>query len=163
MADEGVKDWHSVEKLLSDWSKQAAMNRNRSARKAKFYRRLHYVLGTPVVIFSSIVGSTAFAQIGHVGNNDIRVFAGVLSIISAVLAGLQTFFAFGESAEKFRAAGVGFERIEKEIEEIQALPAHLRGEVKERIDELRDEMDSLSQGLPDIPRHEYPPATSTTP
>jgi hypothetical protein len=89
-------------------------------------------------------------------NNTVRIFAGVLSMVSAVLAGLQTFFGFGEAAGKYRTVGVGYEKVEKEIEETLALPVHIRGDVKERIDTIREEMNTLADDSPEIPRHEHP-------
>jgi hypothetical protein len=152
MVDE-VMDWNIVGKLLSDWSKQACINRKTSSRKARYYKRMHYLLGIPVIMFSSIVGSAAFTQIHQVGNNTVRVFAGVLSIVAAVLAGLQTFFGFGETAEKYRAVGIGYEKVENDIEEIQGLPVHLRGKIRELVDSLRERMDTLADSSPEIPRH----------
>ena len=140
----------------SDWYHQATINRDANARKAQFNKKLHYWLGIPVVIFSSIVGSAAFTQINEAGRNGVRVVAGVLSIISAILAGLQTFWGFGESAEKYRAVGIGYEQVAKEIEKIQALPVHLRGEVAERINTLEERLDALAEGSPDIPDHAHP-------
>ena len=155
MANEILNDWHSVQTLLSDWSYQACLNRIASAEKAKGYKRRHQLLGIPVVIFSSVVGSVAFSQIHAAPNDKVRFGAGALSIVSAVLAGLQTFLRYGELAEKYRAVGIGYEKVEKEIEEIIVLPIHLRGDVKERIDSLREQLNSLADGSPEIPDHRH--------
>jgi hypothetical protein len=116
---------------------------------------MHYLLGIPVIMFSSIVGSAAFTQIHQVGNNTVRVFAGALSIVAAILAGLQTFFRFGETAEKYRAVGIEYEKVENDIEEIQGLPAHLRGEIKETVDALRERLNTLADSSPEIPRDRH--------
>jgi hypothetical protein len=149
-ADVNLADWQSVEKLLSTWYHEASVNRAANANKALLNRKLNYWLGVPVVIFSSIVGSAAFSQIhSPSGSNPVRITAGVLSIVSAVLAGLQTFFGFGERAEKYRAVGAGYEQVAIEIQKIQAFPVHLRGEVVERINALEDRLTALAQGSPD--------------
>lgn len=150
-----IDDWHSVEKLLSDWYHQASINRDINAKRARFNKRLHYWLGIPVVIFSSIVGSAAFTQVNQTGNNEVRVIAGLLSIVSAILAGLQTFLGFGGSAEKYRAVGIGYEQLANEIEKLQALPVKLRGGLSERINSLEDRLNALAQGSPEIPDHEH--------
>ena len=154
-ADLGIDDWHSVEKLLSDWYHQASINRDINAKRAEFNKQLHYWLGIPVVIFSSIVGSAAFTQINQTGNNKIRVIAGLLSIAAAVLAGLQTFLGFGGSAEKYRAVGIGYEQLANEIEKLQALPVNLRGGLSDRINSLENRLNALAQGSPDIPDHDH--------
>jgi len=156
MADERIHDWHSGQQLLLDWSRQACVNRARSSRRAKRYKKLHNALGIPVIMFSSIVGSAAFTQIHQAPNNTVRIFAGVLSIVSAILAGLQTFFGFGESAEKYRAVGIGYEKIEKDIEEILALPGYFRDDFKQQIDNVREQMNTLADDSPEIPGHKHP-------
>jgi hypothetical protein len=159
MDDEVINNWQSVEELLVDWSRQACRNRARSAKKAKRYRKLHYGLGIPVVIFSSIVGSAAFTQIQEPPNDRVRILAGALSLTAAVLAGLQVFLGFGEAAEKYRVVGIGYEQVEKEIEEIRALPVHLRGDLRERIDNVKQQMNKLADDSPDIPSHDHPDQT----
>lgn len=155
MSAESANDWQPLEDLLLDWSQQACVNRAKSAKKAKRFRKLHYWLGIPVVIFSSCAGSAAFTQIHSSPNDAIRITAGILGILSAILAGLQTFFGFSESAEKYRAVGVGYEKIEKEIEEILALPVHLREALPKIIDDLRERMNALADDSPDIPDHTH--------
>lgn len=159
--DEGLKhNWHAVEGLLSDWSQQACFNSLHSRKKAKHAKWLHRGLGILIIIFSSIVGSAAFSQIhAQTGNNRVRLLAGVLSIVAAILAGLQTFFHFGETAEKYRAVGIGYEKVEKEIEEILALPESLRGKLPEQLDSIRDQMNTLADGSPEIPSHRHPDKT----
>lgn len=152
-----MTDWQSLEDLLSDWSRQACVNRTRSARSARRYKKLHYILGIPVVILSSSAGSAALSQIGEkVGNDKVRLVAGSLGLVAAILAALQTFFRFGETAEKYRAVGIGYERVETRIEEILALPENLRGKVPDLIDDLRTELNALSDASPDIPSHTHP-------
>ena len=161
-ADVNPDDWQSVENLLSQWYHEASVNRDANASKARWNQTLHYVLGVPVIIFSSIVGSAAFSQLyAQEGSYDIRFVAGVLSIVSAILAGLQTFFGFGKRAEKYRVVGVGYEQLAMEIQKIQALPVHLRGEVVERINTLEDRLAALAQGSPDPPSIDPEPHKSS--
>ena len=84
----------------------------------------------------------------------MRVTAGVLSIVSAVLAGLQTFLGFGSAAEKYRSVGQQYGQLENEIEKIQALPVNLRGGLVERINSLENRFNALAQGSPEVPVHE---------
>lgn len=82
-----LADWQSVENLLTEWYHAASVNRDLNAGKAQWNRKLHLWLGVPVVIFSSIVGSATFSQIHNTsGSNPVRYTAGLLSIVSAVLA-----------------------------------------------------------------------------
>ena len=100
------------------------------------------------------MGSAAFSQIHRSsGSDEVRIIAGVLAILAAILAGLQTFFRFGETAERYRVVGIGYEKVEKETEEILAL--QIKENIQEEIDALRDEMNKLANDSPDIPSHDH--------
>jgi hypothetical protein len=115
---------------------------------------MNYWLGIPVVVCTTIVGTTVFATLQQ-GDNQVhpkvKIAAGVISVISAVLASLQTFLSFGERAEKHRVVGSGYGGILKEIEELQSLPVHLRGDVKQNVDTLREQMNALAKESPEVP------------
>ena len=163
MSIDKTSDWNSVQGLISDWYKEVSLNQDSHSQAAKLYNRLHYWLGVPVVIFSTVVGTAAFASLHQQANDEVRMGAGIVSVVSAILASLQTFFGFGERAEKHRALGVGYEKARKEINEIQKLPIHLRGNVKERLDRLRQTMDALGDGSPDVPAYVHRRARAKKP
>src|SRR5262249_42675968 len=104
---------------------------------------------------SALVGSAAFTQIHEQGNDRVRLAAGLLGILSALLASLQTFFKFQESAEKYRTVGIGYEKVEEEIEEFRALGVHGRKDVQSFLDSIRKRMSALADGSPEIPRHRH--------
>lgn len=71
---------------------------------AKVFERRHIFLGVPVVILTTAVGTTVFAGIAESSTPIIKISVGIVSVIVAVLAGLQTFLRFSETAEKHRMA-----------------------------------------------------------
>jgi len=156
-------DWQSVDGLISDWLEEVCLNQVNHARASRYYNWLHYTFGAPVVICSSIVGTAAFTQLHQQANDKIRVMAGLLSVVSVVLSSLQTFLGFGERAEKHRALGAGYERVRKEIEELQNLPVHDRGRVKDRLDMLRQNIDHLGDGSPSVPKFVHHHANAKKP
>lgn len=59
------------------------------------YRRRHTRLGVAVVVITSIMGTSVFASLSENALLGARIITGVLVVVAAVLAGLQTFFNFG--------------------------------------------------------------------
>jgi len=145
-------DWQSVDGLISHWHEEVSLNQVSHAQASSYYNGLHYAFGAPVVICSSVVGTAAFTQLHQEANDRLRLMAGILSVVSVVLASLQTFLGFGERAEKHRTLGVGYEEVRMEIEELQNLPVHDRGKVKDRLDKLRQKIDHLGHGSPSVPK-----------
>lgn len=77
-----------------------------AARRNDTYR---YWLGVPAIILSAVVGTTVFASLETQVDTSLKIILGLISITSAVLASLQTFYNFAGLAESHRLAGVKYE------------------------------------------------------
>jgi hypothetical protein len=96
--------------------------------------RLNVRLGIPVVVLTTFVGTSVFATLERHVDLSLRILVGVVSVLAAVLASLQTFLRFAERAEKPRAAAESWSSIRREIAEMLALhPDYLatRGDPKD--------------------------------
>jgi hypothetical protein len=114
------------------------------------FRRWNYLLGIPVVVFSSIVGTTIFASLKDDVGIPVRVTVGSISILAAVLASLQTFLRFAESASLHAGGGAWYSAIRRDIESTLALPRELRGDPKVCVDSIRKEMNKVAQKSPEL-------------
>jgi Trypsin-like peptidase domain len=74
------------------------------------------LLGVLVVIFTTIVGTAAFAAINQDTDDFWKAAAGTVSIIAAVFASMQTFFAFGLTPDRHRFAAVRYAGTRRSIE-----------------------------------------------
>jgi hypothetical protein len=143
---------------LEDWR-----DRSEATSKIHFARgnRLSYLnkaLGIPVVVLTTLVGTSVFATLQETVNTSIRLFAGIAIVLAAVLASLQTFLNLGEQAEKNRAAAEKWSAIRREITEMLALhPVHAatRGDPKEYLDDLRIRIDKVAAESPDMPDNQW--------
>lgn len=80
--------------------------------KAGFWRRVAFLLiGVPVTILAILAGSTYFGDL--YGEQTV----GGLSLIVGALTALQTFLDLGRYSEKLEAAGKGWGKLAREIEE----------------------------------------------
>jgi hypothetical protein len=107
----------------------------------------------PVVALTTAVGTSVFATLEHQVNTALRLLVGIISVIAAVLASLQTFLRFGERSEKHRAAAEAWSSLRREIDEMVALhPDYLasRGDPKDYLDDLRRRMGEIAQQSPEM-------------
>jgi hypothetical protein len=139
-----------IEQLLRDWRNRAYACQTGYYIMADRFRRWNYLLGIPVVVFSSIVGTTIFASLKDDVGIPVRVTVGSISILAAVLASLQTFLRFAESASLHAGGGAWYSAIRRDIESTLALPRELRGDPKVCVDSIRKEMNKVAQKSPEL-------------
>jgi hypothetical protein len=100
-----------VEELLCDWRRRVYAAQAAYYGEAERLRRRNYQLGIPVVIVSSLVGTAIFGN--WADDQTYKWWVGGVSILAAVLASLQTFLKFGESATLHGAAADWFAAIRR--------------------------------------------------
>lgn len=142
----------SVEALLKDWRSRASAASAAHYVLATRLRRRNLALGIPVVVFSTVVGTSVFATLAK-DRIDIRlsVAVGLTSVAAAVLAALQTFLRFPERAEKHVTAADWYAALRRDLDQTLALPPAARGAPKECLDRIRKEMSKVGQSSPEIP------------
>jgi hypothetical protein len=138
----------TIEQLLQEWRNRVYAAQTSYYEVAERLRRQNYLLGIPVVILSSIVGTAVFADWGNA--TAYKWWVGSVSILAAVLAGLQTFLKFGENATLHGTAADWFAAIRRDIEQLLALPPDLRGHPKQCLDSIRHEINKAGQKSPEL-------------
>jgi hypothetical protein len=141
----------AVLERLRDWERRAAAAAEVHFQTAEYLSRWNIFLGVPVVALSAIVGTATFATLSHDVNVGIRVAAGALSVVAAVLASVQTFLRFGARAEQHRVAAERWSAIRREIEKARALPPELLGDPKQLLDDVDGHMDDAAEKSPAMP------------
>jgi hypothetical protein len=102
MADNSVK----FLSLVGDRQYQVRVLARAHALAAEKFEQRGMLLGVPVIILMTIVGTGSFANLVSLGKSQfwISLIAGILSVTAAVLAALQTFFNYGPKAQKHAEA-----------------------------------------------------------
>jgi hypothetical protein len=135
--------------LLEDWHfrvTRAQFGHQISADRTHIW---HLLLGVPVVIFTTVVGTGAFAAINQDTNDFWKVAAGTVSIVAAVLASMQTFFGFGERSDRHRIAATRYASTRRSIE--LALTSHDAAAVPF----IKGEMDRTGAASPQIDKENW--------
>jgi hypothetical protein len=143
----------TVLQLLREWGARAGASSDTHYANASRLSRANVRFGVPVVALTTLVGTSVFATLQHSVSLGLRVAVGMVSVLAAVLASLQTFLRFGERAEKHRAAAEAWASLRREIDEMVALhPNYLasRGDPKQYLDDLRRRMAEIAQQSPEM-------------
>jgi hypothetical protein len=119
-----------------------------SARK---FDRLHLWLGLPAIALSTIVGTSVFASLSKTADILFQIVVGLLSVVAAVLTGLQTFLKYSELSEKHRIAGARFANLKHCIELLATLPPSSEDELKQALTEIENRWAKLREDSPTLP------------
>ena len=140
-----------LEQLLATWHRRMDACQHAYYLEAERYKRWHFWLGIPAVIFSRVVGTAVFATLESQSVGiPARVIVALVSIAAAVLAGLQTFLRLSETAAAHAHAGDWYAAIKRDIEQLRALRRDERGHAKTCTDTLRKEMNKVGQKSPEL-------------
>ncbi|MFM7512454.1 MAG: SLATT domain-containing protein [Cyanobium sp.] len=138
----------SINDLLETWYRRLREAQFSHYEAAKAFELMNYWLGIPSIVLSTVLGTSIFATLGESVNTNIQILFGLVSVLAAILTGLQTFLKFSERAEKHRAIAARYGSLRREIEELAYLG---QGITKEMITPLRESIDRLAEEAPNIP------------
>jgi hypothetical protein len=150
--DDNRRSSADVDPVMGAWYRRARESQfahyDASARYSALARRL----GVPTVLLSAAAGTTLFATLQeHSAPPRLRLVVGLVSLLAAILAALQTFLGFAERADKHRAAASAYGAIRRAIEQYQALPPTSRAGAESAMETVRKRLDETSQSAPDVP------------
>lgn len=138
--------------LLTEWFRRIVLSQQGHYNASAYFERLNYWMGIPVVILSAFVGTSVFATLEKNVDTRLRIVIGLISVIAAVLASLQTFFRFSDRSEIHRDFGGRYGALRREIEQIISFPPSSEEELRQLLTDLRQRLDTLGTEAPEIPR-----------
>jgi hypothetical protein len=140
-----------VERLFEAWLRRVAAAEAGHRQESERMRRGSLMLGVPVVVLTTIVGTSVFASLqnGHVPATA-RILVGSISILAAVLSSLQTFLRFGMRAESHRIAAFRYETLRRDMTQMLALPRTSRPDAVHQLDSVRLRLDRYAKESPTI-------------
>jgi hypothetical protein len=138
--------------LAQEWLRGVRIRDVAHNLAAARYDRIGQLLGIPVVIFATFVATASFSALSGSPVRWVQIAAGAVSVVAAVLAGLQTFLRYPELSQKHKSAAGKCGEIRRAIEESLTLepPA-----LQERLKPLRQRMDTVYDESPVIPQSIY--------
>ena len=73
-------------------------------------------LGIPVIVLTTLVGSTLFASKALGDSILLEIILGILSIIAAILSALQVTLGLADEAEKYKSAGLRYRSMVRQFD-----------------------------------------------
>jgi hypothetical protein len=143
-------DWDDgVLHLYETWHRRVAAAETGHRLMADRLRRRHLGLGIPVVVFTTIVGTSVFASMeGANAGTAVLALVGGISLTAAVLSSLQTFLRYATRAEGHRIAAIRYETLRRDMAKMLAVPPEARGDSERALDSVRQRMDRYAKESP---------------
>jgi hypothetical protein len=136
--------------LVLTWIRRARESQMSHYEMANILSARDRWLGVPVISIAAVVGTSVFASLTvQAVAPPIRIALGLLSVLAAVLAAMQTFFRFAQRAEKHRAAGARYGATRRKLEAIYA--GDSRSREGNYLSTIREELDRLADISPHVP------------
>jgi hypothetical protein len=117
----------------------------------KVFGRYDKILGVMVVTLSIVVGTTLFVNLQKTDSRGWQIAAGVVAMVAAVLAGLQTFLNYSERRESHQEAGVRFGDLKRWAELLRADPPPQDDEFRDKLVVLQEALTKAEEASPPVP------------
>ena len=138
---------HKIQELIDDWKQRVndiqKANISLSIRDNKY----HYWVGIPVIIFAAAAAATLLAEAVE---PRVRITVGIIAIIAAILATIQTFYSHAKRAEKHRLAASQLVHVRRDIEIFERFVPDNKSEREQRIREIEERISILETDAPVI-------------
>jgi len=148
------------DELIHEWHMRVYGMQTAHYDAATHLERLNLSFGIPVIILSTIVGTTIFATVAKTGSIRTQIIVGLFSVAAAVLASLQTFLRYSERAEKHRVAGTKYASLKAELEMISVVRPATDQQMKEFLDAFRVKWTTVREESPTVPRRIFAKTTA---
>ena len=136
--------------LLKAWREElGTMMRTHYALSAKI-RLLNYILGVPSIVIAIMVAVYLFFTINQNVEIWVKALFGLLTLLMAILASLQTFLKYSEQAENHRNASARYQALYNAIDQLLAIPPKDEAALSDWCDKLRERWDELNLEAPSI-------------
>lgn len=134
--------------LLLRWRTKCRRNRAANYLAASTFSRRHTILGVSAATLSVVVGTSLFVTIASQPLQHLRIVAGCLSVLAAVLGALQTFLQYEGRSSAHRRTAARYGAFVRQIEVLLTVP---EAPSPKALDELRIGLDQLAEDAPELP------------
>jgi hypothetical protein len=141
-----------VNVLVTDWFRRVRESQKVNYEYGSILVRRNFYLGIPAVILSTIVGTAVFTSLSETATKPaVKIVVGLLSLVSAVLATLQTFLNLSDRAAKHKYAGARYGAIRRRLELLKTMPPTTSDDLQKELASIKNEMDEIAAESPSVP------------
>lgn len=136
--------------LMTDWFRRVRESQQIHYECANHFGRLHLLLGIPTVILSTLAGTAVLASLAREAGANEKITVGLISILAAALASLQTFLSLSKRSDSHRVTGAKYAAVRRHLEELKTHPPDAN-DLRQVVTEVRRSMDALAETAPEVP------------
>lgn len=153
----------AVRGLLLRWRKNCLRSQIGNYDASNWFAKINYWIGIPATVLSAVVATSVFATLQTQAASWAKITVGLLSVIAALLAALQTFLRLGERSSKHRTIAAEYGGIKREIDLLLVNIKSNQPISDTDVELIRKRMDSLSKDAPEMPEHLWQAVHSKVP
>lgn len=141
------------EDLLAEWCDIAQCYRWLHSQSHYKFSKLHALFTIPTIVFSTVSGTTLFAQLNANAHIQIiiQIIIGSINIFVGVLSTIQQYLKISELNESHRIASLMWDKLIRNIRFELAKSPLERTEASQFLKNSRQEFDRLMENSPNIP------------
>ena len=134
--------------LLNTWKQNLLIVRDTQYETSQLLAKANYLFGIPIAVLSAVLGTSILATVQESVNTNLKVAAGLVSLLIAALAGIHTLMKFEERAEKHRKTGARCATLIREIDETLAYSEGNKDISRDAVKSIRERYDEISLDAP---------------
>jgi hypothetical protein len=140
-----------AQERLEHWRHGVKIDHNGHKMMAAVYTQRGRALAIPVVVLTTVTGTAIFTSISsNTYSTGLQIFAGLLSMVAAVISSVATSLNYGQIAERHRSASVKYGNLRRDIEEQLCFMNNLP-DIETKMKDFRTRWDAMDLEAPSIP------------
>ena len=143
------------EALLLNWHHAIRICHKAHIKAAAYMQKKGRAFGIPVVFLSTAAGTSVFATLESSPSLGVKVAIGLVSLLAAVLAALQTYLGYSELAAQHRSAAQRYGALRRDIEQTLATGGASAAVPPAYLEDVRSRWDSIDEGSPNLSQRLY--------
>lgn len=140
---------HEIQELIDDWKQRVNDHQKANYALAIKHNKYHYWIGMPAILFAAVAGATLLVEVVE---PRMRIAVGIVGIIAAILAGIQTFYSHAKKAEHHRFVASQLVHVRREVEIFERFVPDNISEREQRIREIDEKIPNVEDD--DLPINE---------
>lgn len=142
-----------LHKVIDSWHKRASQVQDAHYDSGSLCNKWFNVLGLSVVVLSALLGSLeVIVPVDNIKHPEMaKNISGVISLLVAILAGIQMYLKLGQRSELHRMAGAHYGEIKRSLETINIICEDSEQKAIQEVNRIEKKMDAYAKESPEIP------------
>lgn len=141
-----------LHKVIDSWHKRAAQVQDAHYDSGSLCNKWFNILGLSVVVLSALLGSIeVIIPVDKINPEIAKNVSGVISLLVAILAGIQMYLKLGQRSELHRMTGAHYGEVKRSLETINITCEESEKKAIEEVNKIEKKMDTYAKESPEIP------------